>query len=463
MKKIDLDEIKAAIQNHKQKLDEITRGIEELKKVKLGLEVKKEKISNLERLHSNNLLQLNVLNQEILQAENEEKQLRPISEVKSERITYEDTINIFEEKYNQIIKEVSVFKANKEDANELKTKIISLTKCPTCLQDVIEKHKEHIIQEEVNKINELKIKIEKALINEEEIRAVLKSAKQKLDVIKTEEAKINFYLQIKQGLESKRLLIEKIKTEQLKLEDEISLLKDEISKISEDVKHLDIVTQEYENTKKELDKLIEMEKQREIAYSTKQKEIEFISRSIDELILDVEKKEKVKLKLIKYTEIQDLIENKFMNIITQIEQAVFVSSHVLFNSLFKKWFNILIDDEGFEVDIDQDFGPLISYKGHNADYKNLSGGEKTAAALAYRLALNQVINKIMSSVRTKEIIILDEPTDGFSSEQLDKMRDIFSMLDLKQVIIVSHETKVESVADNIIRIKKDKGISKINS
>jgi exonuclease SbcC len=120
---------------------------------------------------------------------------------------------------------------------------------------------------------------------------------------------------------------------------------------------------------------------------------------------------------------------------------------------------MLIDDEGFEANIDPEFSPLITYKGYDMDYLNLSGGEKTAAALAYRLALNQVINNMMSSVRTRDIIILDEPTDGFSSEQLDKMRDLFKLLNVKQMIIVSHEQKVEMIADNIIRIKKENSIS----
>ncbi len=62
------------------------------------------------------------------------------------------------------------------------------------------------------------------------------------------------------------------------------------------------------------------------------------------------------------------------------------------------------------------------------DYEFLSGGERTAVALAYRLSLTQVLNSFLSKIRTKEVVILDEPTDGFSSEQIDKMRDLFEQL-----------------------------------
>ncbi len=59
------------------------------------------------------------------------------------------------------------------------------------------------------------------------------------------------------------------------------------------------------------------------------------------------------------------------------------------------------------------------------------------------------------------LIILDEPTDGFSAEQLDRLRDVLDLLKIKQVIIVSHESKIESFVDNIIRINKTEHISSV--
>jgi DNA repair protein SbcC/Rad50 len=36
------------------------------------------------------------------------------------------------------------------------------------------------------------------------------------------------------------------------------------------------------------------------------------------------------------------------------------------------------------------------------------------------------------------------------------MRDIFEQLNMKQIILVSHEQKIEGFVDHVIRIKKDK-------
>ena len=133
----------------------------------------------------------------------------------------------------------------------------------------------------------------------------------------------------------------------------------------------------------------------------------------------------------------------------------------LFNDLFQKWFSMLVDNDLIKVRLDEEFTPLIEQNGYDIEYENLSGGEKTACALAYRLALNQVINTIVSSIKTKDLIILDEPTDGFSSEQLDKIRDVLNELKMNQIVIVSHESKIESFVDKIIKLKKEGHISNV--
>src|SRR4030042_215276 len=130
-----------------------------------------------------------------------------------------------------------------------------------------------------------------------------------------------------------------------------------------------------------------------------------------------------------------------------------------FSKLFAEWFYMLVSDN-FNVKLSDDFTPVIELNDYELDYAYLSGGERTAIALAYRLALNQVINSLMSKIKTRDIVILDEPTDGFSEQQLDKMRDVLLQLKVKQLIIVSHEQKMEGFVDNVIKFKKEKGISR---
>jgi len=59
------------------------------------------------------------------------------------------------------------------------------------------------------------------------------------------------------------------------------------------------------------------------------------------------------------------------------------------------------------------------------------------------------------------LLILDEPTDGFSREQLHKMRDILNDVNCDQIIMVSHESELENVADHIYRVRKEGNTSTV--
>jgi len=144
-----------------------------------------------------------------------------------------------------------------------------------------------------------------------------------------------------------------------------------------------------------------------------------------------------------------------------MERKVMLKVHSDFNDFFQKWFSMLVEDEILIVKLDETFTPVIEQQGHDIDYKYLSGGERTAAALSYRLALNQTINNIVTEIKTKDLIILDEPTDGFSSEQLDKMKYVIDELEAKQIILVSHDPKIESFVKTVIRMEKQNGITRV--
>jgi exonuclease SbcC len=144
-----------------------------------------------------------------------------------------------------------------------------------------------------------------------------------------------------------------------------------------------------------------------------------------------------------------------------MEKHVMLKVYHEFNDLFRKWFGMLLEDDAISVRLDECFTPIVEQNGYEVEIENLSGGEKTSLALAYRLALNKVINDVMSSIKTKELIILDEPTDGFSTEQLDKLKDVLDELNIEQTILVSHEAKIEGFVENLIRVNKHEHVSAV--
>lgn len=148
--------------------------------------------------------------------------------------------------------------------------------------------------------------------------------------------------------------------------------------------------------------------------------------------------------------------------IGNIEKHVMASINQRFAEQFRMWFQILIDDPDMQVRINEDLTPIIEREGYEQDFNALSGGEKTSVALAYRLALNTTVQEV-TIAGGSNLLILDEPTDGFSKEQLFKIRDILEELKCPQVILVSHEKELEGFADHVFRVHKLEGISTVVS
>ena len=186
--------------------------------------------------------------------------------------------------------------------------------------------------------------------------------------------------------------------------------------------------------------------------------MEITEREIKELEKKISEGEKLKQKMINLLDIENWFFKKFLNLISFTEKNIMIALRKEFTQIFNKWFSMLTTDS-FQVYLDETFSPVITQGDFELDYTYLSGGERTAVALAYRLALNQIINSLLSKIKTQDLVILDEPTDGFSETQLDKVRDILQELNLGQLIIVSHEQKIEGFVDNIIRLKKQNGVS----
>jgi len=173
--------------------------------------------------------------------------------------------------------------------------------------------------------------------------------------------------------------------------------------------------------------------------------------------------EKLKQKRIEMENLDDINEwlNKyFMTTVQLIEDYVLDTVNYKFNELFKEWFELLVEDTSKTVRVDEKFNPIIQQNEFEQTFEWLSGGEKAGIALAYRLALNSLIRQQPTGFRP-ELLMLDEPTDGFSKEQLTKVSNILSDIENKQVIIVSHNQEFVKL-DQIISITKENDISRID-
>lgn len=347
----------------------------------------------------------------------------------------------------------------RNDENEnTKGKLKNIEVCPTCLQDVSENYKQNIFKQiesnnlkNISDIKFLSKEREENLKKISEVDEKISAEETTLQELKLIKLRQNDVVEKLSKIDELKKLNEKIFNEITETNSQISSVESKIF----DLKKFDII---YENKEKELEKASREERSSEIMFAEAKKEIEMFSYQIDELKERIVRMDEIRVKLNYFVELEDWLGKKFSPLISHIERSMMARLKKEFSTFFTAWFNVLVSDN-FDISLSDDFSPLVRQQDYEIDYEYLSGGERTAIALSYRLALTQTINSLMSKVKTKNIVILDEPTDGFSDSQLDKMRDVLDELKVEQLIIVSHEQKIEGFVDNVIRLSKEYGIS----
>ncbi|MBT4539951.1 SMC family ATPase [Candidatus Woesearchaeota archaeon] len=416
-----------------------------------------------------------------------------------------------------------------DNSLNLKKEILGIEKCPTCLQDIKQDHKDNISfteDKKIKKYNELITEIEiqrkeTAKKREEKIEILekLKLKQKEFEKLKAEFKLVETYAH---ELEKKQKILQELVNVRNKLNEEKSAidnqdpqiirdrinmrreLLDKVKRYDDQIKQKQLIEKSYEEKNKQLQDLnmsLENSEKEINEFTTKQKDVvvkiksfenveekfNLIKKEIDELLIqeknldleiegikrqvegvdeyliqldkDISEKEKAKQKINELTGFINWAEDFFANLMKTMEKHIMMKLYQEFNELFIKWFDTLIEEENLTARLSDDFTPQIVQNGYETSIQNLSGGERSAVALAYRLALNKVINSFITTINTKDIIILDEPTDGFSQEQLDKIKDVLDELNIKQILLVSHESKIESFAEHIIRIAKSEHVS----
>src|SRR3989338_5934635 len=322
-----------------------------------------------------------------------------------------------------------------QEGEEIKEKLKHIEVCPTCLQDVNTAYKNNVL----NKINSETIKnlkkIDQFILQESKILNETAEFEKNISLNEKQIHEINI-LKIKmQGVEEKQNRIQEIEKSNILLNKDLEILDKQLSLLKTSILELNKFDNLYREKQSQLDEAMRQEKMTEIKIAELKKEISFYSQQINELIERINQTELVKEQVNYLTDLESWISKEF----------------------------ILLASDTFNVSLDDTFTPVVEFQDYVIEYNFLSGGERTAIALAYRLALNQVLNSFLSNIKTKGFMILDEQTDGFSDQQIDKMRNVLAQLNADQLIIVSHEQKIESFVENVIKCKKEKGKSVVES
>ncbi|MHA2037958.1 MAG: hypothetical protein ACW98X_16095 [Promethearchaeota archaeon] len=473
------------------------KELEEVKDLIVNLEIKIEKtkkeINSKEKIAEKIQQDLDIYSKKIMQIENRESNSKEYEEKqKKTRLTIDNIQKEISKKDIELknLKEISLKTNLSEDQleNQLENfqnlksqnekELAIITKKLSDVDGLLKKGKCSLCGQAIHERDRFEQELQAASLKAEKISTNIGSLTQKIN----QQKKLLKNQREFQKYENKKVSILNLVSEKKKREGDLINYMNELSTtLKENKNEITVILSEYKITDllkfKELGKEIKvrltvekkkLQKLKSDKESTgnevvrQNKNLEFLQKDLVELNSNIKSKKNLHKNLAFYSQLKNWISEEFPVLIRDIEKKILASSAHHFNSYFKEWFHELVEDRNIEVEIrPDDFQPVIYVNGYESPFKDLSGGEKSALSLSYRLALNKIINERYQEVKTKDLLILDEPTDGFSQQQINRMQPIFEKLDTSQMIIISHERNLDSFVTDIFRFEKENHVTRV--
>ena len=338
--------------------------------------------------------------------------------------------------------------------------LITKNKCPTCFQNITEKYKESLTKN---------IQKEKTQQEQE-----LEQIQKKYEELKNIHSEVNFAFSnlqqiiprisdIKQQFTEKQESLDKLSAEVKEKQKEEEKLLTQLEKIKREITKFDVsaLEQAKNQQKKAFTDYLNSKHQIEILNKTKNDlaiRIDDLKERLDNTQEKIERKEKLETLI----EIIDRIRTAYRTIQPKL-RSEFVT---YLQKTVQQILNGLTGDvePSFLLRIDETYSPIvISEEGIEREVLNLSGGERTLLAFAYRIGLGQLIMQSKTG-HGLFMLLLDEPTESLGREDgsVERLADAINRLRaIEQIIAVTHNEAFAEKAEHVIRIEKHAGASQI--
>ncbi len=506
-RKEDLEKKEKELEIKKELLEKLNRDHEVYVLLKKQLN-ENEKV--LDELNEKRIKMQNLGN-DLIKIEEKIKEMEDKVKIKSE---VENEIEEIRKELESMRSDLKATEREKKTQEEQLKKYINLRyekKCPVCGRPITEDLVENLVNEEnkklnssMEKLNELSSKIDKLEKIKSEKSGILESLKndeKELNNLKIEKVRYEKEIEnirkdvekipeIMNEIENERNEIKKyenIDSEIKKLKDEIKSLEkyhDEYQRLLEMESEINKIKEEYSEIENEIveinEKILNIEneikkvgydenmhkeieeKYHEIDKKLMQKKTLFDeqNRKISELKENLSRESRNYQELLKFEKEKENLENFliwmdkiFKPLVENLRELRIQKIRIELTKKLREWIDVLLPERSWDVDLLDDFSPVVYIDGYRVSYESLSGGESTALAFSYRLALNSML-KEFHNLETN-FLLLDEPTDGFSEAEISNMNGVFEKINTDQIIIVSHEKELENFADHTISIKKE--------
>ena len=477
---IGLTEAEKRLNEAKKALEEADLKLKKLEEIRLQLEELKrretETLANLKNLEdsSESLAEkieakknaIENLNQRLNAMEAQMKSYKeelsaigispnqPMEALKNYLGTFEDQISSLKGEQEAAVKGM-------RDDQKRVSALSTENRCPLCLQSISEDYKNNLVQRLQDANNERQKTIEQLQNDIKELQQTKNKANaafSNLQMIMPRIADLKTRIdEESQTLDELSQEFERKQRLEKEMREQLAALRVEISKL--DVSQLE-VAKAWKNQAQDQFYAIQSDlRAKEDSKKYLVKRLDETKERIDQAQQKIERIEKI-VKVVEiiggirdaYRSIQPKLRSEFVKVLRNFVQQVLDS---------------LVGGEGplMNVLIDETYTPYVKSESDvEREVSNLSGGERTLLAFAYRLGLGQLIMQSRTG-HGLSMLLLDEPTESLGREDgsIDRLAEAIARFKaIEQIIAVTHSEAFAEKAEHVIRLEKEAGVSTVS-
>lgn len=358
----------------------------------------------------------------------------------------------------KIKNELSSLKGFVDNAKKSLTILENEDICPTCRRKIEPFERYKIVNQITTEYSDVQQKLLTVESRLNEVELKLKSASEAKNRVELLEFKIG---EVEKLLSDKKKELNKLKdvvNEKLRLQENLS---SKLKNIENEISTFNV--DEVENARKVREEkllryknLLNQLKHQEEMVKEKLNQLEIIEKRFQTA------REKIKQKNLadKVCKIIDLLRFSYKEIVPLLRQAYIDSLRETIQSVMDSL--TLGSERSFYVEIDEEYTPiLIDESGFRRNVNQISGGERTWLALAYRIGLGRLIVEAKTG-QSFELLILDEPTEALGKEDgsIEALAKAMSNLKMvRQILAVTHSEELAKEASTKIFVSKRDNIS----
>jgi len=451
-----LEEVKSLVEELRRKetqaLANLTNLEDTFKSLTKNIEAKRTGLESLKQ-------RLSALERQIDSGKTELKQIgispdQPMEELRAYLSTFDTQISGLKGEQE------SASRAMRENQKR-NSQLTAENRCPLCLQTLSDEYKNGLtqrileentvlqkeiskLQQEIEQLQNLKSKASTAFSNLQTLVPRVEDLKSRISDESEALADISKELDEKKSLETElRMQLEAVRSE-------ISGL--DISELEAAKAHRDQVFKQYYSLESDL-------RSKESRKQDLASRLDEIRERIDQAQQKIERMTRI----VKLVEIISGIRDAYRNIQPKLRRE-FVK---VLRSFVQQVLDSLVGGEGpfLNVVIDETYSPYVkSESGVEREVTNLSGGERTLLAFAYRLGLGQLVMQSRTG-HGLSLLLLDEPTESLGREDgsIDRLAEAIARFKaIEQIMAVTHSEAFAEKAEHVIRLEKEAGSSKVS-